>query len=85
MRCCGTFGELVEYLSHVMELKPGDMIMAGSPEELPLPPGAKKGLHNGQVVICDGRESRTSRQHHRRPDRAAAEGAGEPGADAATH
>jgi 2,4-diketo-3-deoxy-L-fuconate hydrolase len=46
-------GELVEYLSHVMELRPGDMIMAGSPEELPLPPGAKKGLHNGQVVICE--------------------------------
>jgi 2-keto-4-pentenoate hydratase/2-oxohepta-3-ene-1,7-dioic acid hydratase in catechol pathway len=47
------FGELVEYLSHVMELKPGDMIMGGSPEELPLPPGAKKGLHTGQVVICE--------------------------------
>ncbi|CAN0269417.1 unnamed protein product, partial [Phaeothamnion confervicola] len=45
--------ELVEYLSHVMPLKPGDLIITGSPEELPLPPGEKKGLRNGQVVVCE--------------------------------
>ncbi len=45
--------ELVEYLSHVMELHPGDLIITGSPEELPLPPGEKKGLRNGQVVVCE--------------------------------
>ena len=74
--------ELVEYLSHVMELKPGDMIMAGSPEELPLPPGAKKGLHNGQVVICEVENLGKLVEYDRGSDRAAAEGAGEPGADA---
>lgn len=45
--------ELVEYLSHIMELQPGDLILTGSPEELPLPPGEKKGLGNGQVVVCE--------------------------------
>ncbi len=45
--------ELVEYLSHVMTLMPGDLIITGSPEELPLPPGEKKGLRTGQVVVCE--------------------------------
>jgi 2-keto-4-pentenoate hydratase/2-oxohepta-3-ene-1,7-dioic acid hydratase in catechol pathway len=45
--------ELVEYLSHVMPLHPGDLILTGSPEELPLPPGEKRGLHTGQVVVCE--------------------------------
>lgn len=44
--------ELVEYLSHVMPLQPGDLIITGSPEELPLPPGQKRGLHTGQTVVC---------------------------------
>ncbi len=48
-----TVGELVEYLSHVMPLHPGDLIITGSPEELPLPPGEKKGLRTGQVVVCE--------------------------------
>jgi acylpyruvate hydrolase len=45
--------ELVEYLSHVMTLHPGDLIITGSPEELPLPPGEKKGLRTGQLVVCE--------------------------------
>lgn len=44
--------ELVEYLSHVMPLQPGDLIITGSPEELPLPPGETRGLRNGQMVEC---------------------------------
>ena len=44
--------ELIEYLSHVMTLQPGDLILTGAPEELPHPPGAPKGLQNGQTVEC---------------------------------
>lgn len=47
-----TVQELVEYLSHVMPLRPGDLIMTGAPEELPHPPGAIKGLRVGQTVDC---------------------------------
>ncbi len=47
-----TVQELVEYLSHVMTLQPGDLIMTGAPEELPHPPGAPKGLRVGQTVDC---------------------------------
>jgi len=36
-----------------MTLHPGDLIITGSPEELPLPPGEKKGLRTGQVVACE--------------------------------
>lgn len=45
--------ELIEYLSHVMTLHPGDLILTGSPEELKLPEGEKRGLKTGQVVVCD--------------------------------
>jgi acylpyruvate hydrolase len=44
--------ELVEYLSHVMTLRPGDLIMTGAPEELPHPPGTPKGIRTGQTVDC---------------------------------
>jgi 2-keto-4-pentenoate hydratase/2-oxohepta-3-ene-1,7-dioic acid hydratase in catechol pathway len=44
--------ELVEYLSHVMTLRPGDLIMTGAPEELPHPPGAPKGIRVGQMIDC---------------------------------
>jgi 2-keto-4-pentenoate hydratase/2-oxohepta-3-ene-1,7-dioic acid hydratase in catechol pathway len=47
-----TVPELVEYLSHVMPLRPGDLILTGAPEELPYPPGAKKGLRPGQTFDC---------------------------------
>ena len=65
--------ELVEYLSHVMELHPGDLIITGSPEELPLPAGEKKGLRNGQVVVCEvenlGRlENTIAEQTERQPN-----------------
>ena len=65
--------ELVEYLSHIMTLHPGDLIIAGSPEELPLPPGEKKGLRNGQLVVCEveklGRlENRIDEQSDRQPN-----------------
>lgn len=65
--------ELVEYLSHIMTLHPGDLIISGSPEELPLPPGEKKGLKNGQLVVCEveklGRlENRIDEQGDRQPN-----------------
>jgi 2-keto-4-pentenoate hydratase/2-oxohepta-3-ene-1,7-dioic acid hydratase in catechol pathway len=64
--------ELVEYLSHIMPLHPGDLIITGSPEELPLLPGEKKGLKNGQLVVCEienlGRlENRIDEQNDRQP------------------
>jgi acylpyruvate hydrolase len=45
--------ELIEYLSHIMPLQPGDLILTGSPEELPLPPGETKGIRDGQLVVCE--------------------------------
>ncbi len=45
--------ELIEYLSWVMPLHPGDLILAGSPEELPLPAGERRGLKTGQTVECE--------------------------------
>ena len=51
----------------------GDLIITGSPEELPLPPGEKKGLRNGQVVVCEvenlGRlENTIAEQTERQPN-----------------
>ncbi len=67
-----TVAELVEYLSHIMPLQPGDLILTGSPEELPLPPGETKGIKNGQLVVCEveklGRlENRVVHQVERQP------------------
>jgi len=67
-----TVGELVEYLSHIMPLQPGDLILTGSPEELPLAPGEKKGIRDGQLVVCEverlGRlENRIAFQSERQP------------------
>lgn len=67
-----TVQELVEYLSHIMPLQPGDLILTGSPEELPLPPGETKGVKDGQLVICEvekiGRlENRVLQQAERQP------------------
>lgn len=42
--------ELVEYLSHVMTLRPGDLILTGAPEELPHAPDEPHGVRNGQLV-----------------------------------
>ena len=43
--------ELVEYLSWIMPLQPGDLILTGSPEELPLPPGERRGIKPGQTIV----------------------------------
>jgi 2-keto-4-pentenoate hydratase/2-oxohepta-3-ene-1,7-dioic acid hydratase in catechol pathway len=46
-------GEAVEYLSYIMTLMPGDLILMGSPANLPLEPGQKNhGIENGQVIRC---------------------------------
>jgi 2-keto-4-pentenoate hydratase/2-oxohepta-3-ene-1,7-dioic acid hydratase in catechol pathway len=72
-RMLWTVAELVEYLSHIMPLHPGDLILTGSPEELPLPPGEKKGIRDGQLVVCEverlGRlENRIAYQQDRQPN-----------------
>lgn len=46
-------GDLVQYLSWIMPLRPGDLIMCGAPLELPLPPTVKKGVEPGQTVVCE--------------------------------
>ena len=67
-----TVGELVEYLSWIMPLCPGDLILCGSPLELPLPPDEKKGVQPGQKVMCEvenlGRlENPVAEQSERQP------------------
>jgi 2-keto-4-pentenoate hydratase/2-oxohepta-3-ene-1,7-dioic acid hydratase in catechol pathway len=44
-------GELVSYLSWILPLQPGDLILAGSPEELPLAPGERRGIKVGQTIV----------------------------------
>ncbi len=44
-------GELVSYLSWIVPLQPGDLILTGSPEELPLPPGERRGIKVGQTIV----------------------------------
>lgn len=44
--------ELIEYLSWISPLQPGDLILSGSAEELPLPPGHRRGIKVGQTVSC---------------------------------
>jgi len=47
-------GEVVEYLSHIMTLRPGDLILLGSPANLPLEPGQKNhGIEVGQTITCE--------------------------------
>jgi 5-oxopent-3-ene-1,2,5-tricarboxylate decarboxylase / 2-hydroxyhepta-2,4-diene-1,7-dioate isomerase len=47
-------GEVVEYLSHIMVLRPGDLILLGSPANLPLEPGQKNhGIEPGQTISCE--------------------------------
>jgi 2-keto-4-pentenoate hydratase/2-oxohepta-3-ene-1,7-dioic acid hydratase in catechol pathway len=66
--------ELVEYLSHIMPLRPGTLILTGSPEELPAPPGEEyKGIQPGETVLCEveklGRlENRIVEQTGRQPN-----------------
>lgn len=66
-------GEVVEYLSHIMTLEPGDLILLGSPANLPLEPGQKNhGIEAGQTILCEveklGRvENRIAEQPWRQP------------------
>jgi 5-oxopent-3-ene-1,2,5-tricarboxylate decarboxylase/2-hydroxyhepta-2,4-diene-1,7-dioate isomerase len=47
-------GEVVEYLSHIMVLRPGDLLLLGSPANLPLEPGQKNhGIEPGQTITCE--------------------------------
>ena len=69
--------ELVEYLSHIMPLRPGTLILTGSPEELPVPPGGEyKGIQPGEKVLCEVEKlgrlenlivEQTGRQPHETP------------------
>ncbi len=67
-------GEVVEYLSYVMTLRPGDLILLGSPPNLPLEPGQKNhGIEVGQTIRCEverlGRiENRVAEQPWRQPN-----------------
>jgi 2-keto-4-pentenoate hydratase/2-oxohepta-3-ene-1,7-dioic acid hydratase in catechol pathway len=46
--------EAVEYLSYIMTLMPGDLILLGSPANLPLEPGQKNhGIEIGQTILCE--------------------------------
>jgi 5-oxopent-3-ene-1,2,5-tricarboxylate decarboxylase/2-hydroxyhepta-2,4-diene-1,7-dioate isomerase len=47
-------GEVVEYLSHIIVLRPGDLLLLGSPANLPLAPGQKNhGIEPGQTITCE--------------------------------
>jgi 2-keto-4-pentenoate hydratase/2-oxohepta-3-ene-1,7-dioic acid hydratase in catechol pathway len=67
-------GEAVEYLSYIMTLMPGDLILMGSPANLPLEPGQKNhGIEPGQIISCEveklGRmENRVAEQPWRQPN-----------------
>ena len=65
-------GEVIEYLSAILTLRPGDMILLGSPAELPLEPGQTRGILPGQTILCEveklGRlENRVEEQPWRQP------------------
>jgi len=67
-------GEVVEYLSHIVTLQPGDLILLGSPANLPLEPGQKNhAIEPGQTITCEveklGRiENRVEEQPYRQPN-----------------
>jgi 2-keto-4-pentenoate hydratase/2-oxohepta-3-ene-1,7-dioic acid hydratase in catechol pathway len=67
-------GEVVEYLSHVVTLMPGDLILLGSPANLPLEPDQKNhGIEAGQTIRCEvGKigsiENRVEEQGWRQPN-----------------
>lgn len=66
-------GEVVEYLSFIVTLLPGDLILLGSPANLPLESGQKNhGIEAGQTIRCEverlGRiENRVEEQAWRQP------------------
>lgn len=66
-------GELIEYLSWIMPLEPGDLILTGSPAELPLKPGEKRGIKLGQTVVLEAERmgrlaTRIEEQDFRQPN-----------------
>jgi 2-keto-4-pentenoate hydratase/2-oxohepta-3-ene-1,7-dioic acid hydratase in catechol pathway len=67
-------GEVVEYLSFVMTLRPGDLILLGSPANLPLEPEQRShSIEIGQTIRCEveklGRiENRIEEQADRQPN-----------------
>ncbi len=67
-------GEVVEYLSFIMTLQPGDLILLGSPANLPLEPGQKNhGIEVGQTIRCEVEklsqiENRVEEQPYRQPN-----------------
>jgi len=68
-----SFAELIEYLSWIGPLRPGDLILGGSPEELPLPKGQGRGMKSGQTIVCEveklGRlETRVVEQDFQQPN-----------------
>jgi 2-keto-4-pentenoate hydratase/2-oxohepta-3-ene-1,7-dioic acid hydratase in catechol pathway len=66
-------GEVIEYLSYVVTLRPGDLILLGSPANLPLEPGQKNhGIEVGQTIRCEVEklgqiENRVEEQAWRQP------------------
>jgi len=44
--------EIVAFLSHHLELRPGDLIASGTPARLASPPGPDRHLEPGDVVTC---------------------------------
>jgi 2-keto-4-pentenoate hydratase/2-oxohepta-3-ene-1,7-dioic acid hydratase in catechol pathway len=67
-------GEVVEYLSYIMTLQPGDLLLLGSPANLPLESGQKNhGIETEQTISCEveklGRmENRVEEQPFRQPN-----------------
>jgi 2-keto-4-pentenoate hydratase/2-oxohepta-3-ene-1,7-dioic acid hydratase in catechol pathway len=47
-----SIGEIVEFLSHHLALRPGDLIATGTPPRMPGPPGPDRHLEPGDVVTC---------------------------------
>jgi 2-keto-4-pentenoate hydratase/2-oxohepta-3-ene-1,7-dioic acid hydratase in catechol pathway len=47
-----TVAEIVAFLSHHVELVPGDLIATGTPVRLATPPGPDRHLRPGDVVTC---------------------------------
>ena len=44
--------DIVSFLSHHLELRPGDLIASGTPARLGTPPGPDRHLQSGDVVTC---------------------------------
>lgn len=47
-----SIAEIVSFLSHHLELRPGDLIASGTPVRLTTPPGPDRRLASGDIVTC---------------------------------